>query len=624
MKSIQNLLPIFLLIFLCSWNTTNISLIKISGTVTDADTGELLPGVSVILKGTATNTVTDIDGFYELKVATAKEKLVFSMIGYTKQEVAIGNQKIINVQLAPDIQTLSEVVVTGYSSVTRKQMTAAIATSGHRPSFGHMAEIQESYYPPHNTEEYDAIDDNIFREVKSSPLSTFSIDVDNASYSNMRRFINNGQMPPKDAVRIEEMINYFTYDYPQPKNEEPFSINTEVSKCPWNPDHQLVHIGLQGKRIATEDLPPSTLVFLIDVSGSMQHYNKLPLLKSAFRLLVNELRPQDHVSMVVYAGAAGVVLPATAGNQKKEILAAIDKLEAGGSTAGGAGINLAYEIAQKNFKEGGNNRVVIATDGDFNVGASSNAEMERLIAQQRESGVFLTVLGFGMGNYKDSKLEGLADKGNGNYAYIDNILEAKKVLVSEFGGTMFTIAKDVKLQIEFNPANVKGYRLIGYENRTLQNEDFNNDKKDAGDLGAGHSVTALYEIIPADSEKSPYLNPVDDLKYQRPTEQISNATQTKELLTIKLRYKKPEGSRSHLLEEIVLNEAIDPSKTSDNFRFSAAVASFGMVLRESTFKGNASYKSALTLARNAMGKDDEGYRTEFLKLIQASQLLAGN
>ncbi len=624
MKSIQIPIAIFFLLLLSSWSTTNVSMIKLSGTVTESGSGITLPGVSVLLKGSTIGTSTDTSGYYEIEVPSGNATLVFNHVGYVTQEVYVGKQKIIHVRMDPDLQSLSEVVVVGYGAATRKQMTAGVAITSPYTTGSYNFNLKEPYYPPHNTEEYDAIEDNIFREVGKNPLSTFSIDVDNASYSNMRRFINSGQMPPKDAVRIEEMINYFTYDYPQPKDEQPFSINTEVSACPWNPDHQLVHIGLQGRRISTENLPASNLVFLVDVSGSMQDYNKLPLLKSAFKLLINELRPQDHVSVVVYAGAAGVVLPATPGSNKKEILAAIEKLEAGGSTAGGAGIQLAYDIAQKNFKKDGNNRVIIATDGDFNVGASSNAEMERMIEEKRESGVFLTVLGFGMGNYKDAKMEGLANKGNGNYAYIDNILEAKKVLVNEFGGTMFTIAKDVKLQIEFNPANVKGYRLIGYENRVLNNEDFNNDKKDAGDLGAGHSVTALYEIIPANIHDSPFLQPIDDLKYQKSEKGIEATTQVDELLSIKLRYKSPEGSRSRLLEETVLNKAIALDETTDNFRFSAAVASFGMLLRDSEFKGKATYGTVLELAKGAAGKDTEGYRFEFINLIKSSQLLANN
>ncbi|NEQ84171.1 MAG: VWA domain-containing protein, partial [Moorea sp. SIO2I5] len=345
-----------------------------------------------------------------------------------------------------------------------------------------------------NRENYSPIDENAFKRVKHNPLSTFAIDVDTASYSNLRRFLNNGQLPPTDAIRIEELINYFNYDYPEPESDRPFSITTEISQAPWNPTHQLVHIGIQGEKMAIEDLPPSNLVFLLDVSGSMNSPNKLPLLKDAFRMLVNELREEDQVSIVVYAGAAGMVLPPTPGNQKDKILTAIENLNAGGSTAGGAGIKLAYKLAHNNFIKSGNNRVILATDGDFNVGVSSDTELVKLIEQKRKKGVFLTVLGFGTGNLQDSKMEKIANKGNGNYAYIDNELEAKKVLVNEIGATLLTIAKDVKIQVEFNPAKVQGYRLIGYENRRLKDEEFNDDTKDAGELGAGHTVTALYEI----------------------------------------------------------------------------------------------------------------------------------
>ena len=350
-----------------------------------------------------------------------------------------------------------------------------------------------------NTEQYNRIYDNEFLMAKDNPLSTFSIDVDTASYSNIRRFLNNNQLPPKDAVRIEEMINYFSYDYPQPKENEPFSVTTEVAACPWNKDHQLVLIGLQGRNVETANLPPSNLVFLLDVSGSMQDTDKLPLIKSAFRLLVDQLRPQDRVSIVVYAGSSGLVLDSTPGDQKQVILQAIDSLNAGGTTAGGEGIKLAYEIAKKNLMKDGNNRVILATDGDFNVGVSSDGDLIRMIEEKRNDGIFLTILGFGMGNYKDAKMEQLADKGNGTIAYIDNLLEAKKVFVSGLSGTLLTIAKDVKIQVEFNPTKIKAYRLIGYENRMLKKEDFNDDKKDAGEIGAGHSVTALYEIALADS-----------------------------------------------------------------------------------------------------------------------------
>jgi Ca-activated chloride channel family protein len=474
--------------------------------------------------------------------------------------------------------------------------------------------------PVHNTEEYSTIDENIFHNPVRRPLSTFSIDVDAASYSNIRRFISASQMPPKDAVRIEEMINYFTYDYAQPDGDVPFSINTEAGTCPWDEDHYLIHIGLQGKNIPTENLPPSNLVFLLDVSGSMNQVNKLPLLKSAFKLLVEKLRPEDKVSIVVYAGAAGLVLPPTSGDQKQTIIAALDRLQAGGSTAGGQGIKLAYKTARQNFLQDGNNRIILATDGDFNVGESSNAAMERLIEEERKSGVFLTVLGFGMGNYKDSKMEILADKGNGNYAYIDNILEAKKVFVNEFGGTLFTIAKDVKIQVEFNPDHVQAYRLIGYENRKLRDEDFNNDKKDAGELGSGHTVTALYEIIPVGVQDK-YTGTIDPLKYQAPKSD-KKKNYGNEIMTVKLRYKAPDGDTSKLISETINNKVLSFDKTSENFRFSASVAGYGMILRDSEFKGKVDFDKALEWANGSKGADKEGYRAEFIRLVESTKLIS--
>lgn len=437
--------------------------------------------------------------------------------------------------------------------------------------------------------------------------------MDNASYSNIRRFINSGYLPPADAVRIEEMINYFKFNYPEPKGEHPFSVYTELAICPWNRNHRLLQVGLRGKSIDKSTLPPSNLVFLIDVSGSMDDPNKLPLLKSAFGLLVNELRAQDHVAIVVYAGAAGLVLESTPGNRKETIMSAIDNLEAGGSTAGGAGLKLAYREAEKNFVIGGNNRIILATDGDFNVGESSNGGMERLVEEKGEQGVFITVLGFGMGNYKDDKMEIIADKGNGNYAYIDNLQEARKVLVREFGGTLFTIAKDVKFQLEFNPAMVESYRLIGYENRLLNDEDFNDDTKDAGEMGSGHMVTALYELVPNGSGES--LPSIDPLKYQaskiRHEENYSD-----ELLTIKVRYKKPDGKTSMLLEKPVKGTNDDIEEASDNLRFAAAVAEFGMILRESEFKGSSNLESAAKLAKSGRGEDEDGYRSELIRLIE--------
>ncbi|MDH5599555.1 MAG: von Willebrand factor type A domain-containing protein, partial [Cyclobacteriaceae bacterium] len=564
---------------------------------------------------------------YSIKVKDENSILVFSFVGFVTREVRVGSRKIIDIKLISDNKSLDEVVVIGYATESKKEShpmnEASVPLEKALRGKASGLKVQGYNGEPglvHNTEEYDAISENIFHSALNEPLSTFSIDVDAASYSNMRRFINNGQIPPKDVVRIEEMINYFNYDYPQPKGEHPFNVISELADAPWNPNHKLVHIGLQGLEIPTEDLPASNLVFLIDVSGSMNSPNKLPLLKSAFNLLLQELRPQDQVAIVVYAGAAGVVLPSTSGACKSEIVNALNQLSAGGSTAGGAGIKLAYRIASENYIEGGNNRIIIATDGDFNVGESSNAAMERLVETERDRGVFLTVLGFGMGNYKDSKMETLADKGNGNYAYIDNITEAKKVLVNEFGGTLFTIAKDVKLQIEFNPAKVQAYRLIGYENRKLNNEDFENDKKDAGELGSGHTVTALYEIIPV-GVKSEFIK-ITDLKYQKIKPERNN-NELEEWMTVKFRYKKPDGLKSVLLSHVIKGNGEDFNQSSEDFKWSASVASFGMLLRDSEFKQNCSFDMTLKIAREARGEDKEGYRAEFIKLVESVMNMKG-
>ena len=473
----------------------------------------------------------------------------------------------------------------------------------------------------YDAEEYNRIEENLFLRASINPLSTFSIDVDTAAYSNLRRFIEQGQLPPKDAVRIEELINYFPYEYPEPEGDRPFSITTELSAAPWNPTHQLVSIGLQGKRLATEELPPSNLVFLLDVSGSMNSPNKLPLLKKAFRMLVDRLSAKDRVAIVVYAGAAGLVLPPTPGNQKDKIIDAIERLEAEGSTAGGKGIQLAYEVARQNFMPEGNNRVILASDGDFNVGISSESELVQLIEDYRDRGVFLSVLGFGMGNLKDAKMEQLADKGNGNYAYIDRPLEAKKVLVKEMGATLHTIAKDVKIQVEFNPAKVLAYRLIGYENRLLRSQDFNDDTKDAGELGAGHSVTALYEIVPVGVQSSVELQPVDSLRYQQNPALLA-AYNSNELMLVKLRYKAPDATESQLIQQPLLDRATKLENASNNFKFAAAVAELGMLLRDSQFKGNASFEQVLQLANQSKGTDLDGYRGEFIELVEKSKTLA--
>jgi Ca-activated chloride channel family protein len=471
-----------------------------------------------------------------------------------------------------------------------------------------------------NTEEYDHFLDNIFKTPASAPLSTFSIDVDAASYSNLRRFLlQYGQKPPKDAVRIEEMVNYFTYNYEQPKGEHPFSIITEVAAAPWNENHKLVHIGLQGIKPDYESMQPSNLVFLVDVSGSMSDPNKLPLLISSFKLMVNELRPDDRVAIVVYAGAAGLVLPSTPAKDKQTIISALERLTAGGSTAGGAGIALAYKVAQENFREGGNNRVILATDGDFNIGTSSTSELVRMIEEKRKSGIYLTIAGFGMGNYKDGRMEQISNAGNGNYFYIDNLSEAKKVFVTELRATLFTIAKDVKIQVEFNPDIVAAYRLIGYENRILNSEDFNDDKKDAGELGAGHTVTALYEIIPVGVE-SEFIKDVDPLKYQNNNSPVT--TSGKELLTVKFRYKKPDEDVSRLIVKTLRDEERSWEKASEDFRWSASVAGFGMLMRDSEFKGKSSYGQVLTIANGAKGVDTEGYRAEFIQMVKSLELIA--
>ena len=466
-----------------------------------------------------------------------------------------------------------------------------------------------------NTESYSRLEDNPFLEAKQNPLSTFSIDVDTASYANVRRLLTSGTRPPKDAVRIEELVNYFPYRYPAPEGDSPFAVHAETMPCPWNPGHRLVKLGLKGRELETKTRPAANLVFLLDVSGSMSDSNKLPLLKAALKLLVSQLRDDDRVAIVVYAGASGLALPSTPGSQKPTILAALEELNAGGSTNGAAGIQLAYRTAAENFRPGGINRVILATDGDFNVGTSSEGELTRLIEEKAKTGVFLTVLGLCMGNYKDSMLEKLADKGNGNYAYLDTLHEAKKVLVEQAAGTLVTIAKDVKLQVEFNPARVAAYRLIGYENRLLRSEDFNDDQKDAGELGAGHTVTALYEIVTAgDGVKLPGVDP---LKYQRPAVVKEESS---ELMTVKLRYKHPEGEESRLISFAVQDSPGQAlGQATPDARFAAAVAEFGLLLRDSPHKGQASWTSVMDLASGAAG--DDVYRREFLELVKTAQAL---
>lgn len=567
--------------------------IKITGTVTNAETGIALAGVNIVEKGTSNGTQTNFDGNYKI-TAQIGNILSFNYIGYQEVKIKVTpDQKIIDVKMKTASPELDQVVVTAYG------ISQGYARRNYRP----LPPITE-------TESYDRIEENSFQSVATSPLSTFSIDVDKASYSNIRRMINHGQKIPKDAVKVEEMINYFHYDYPDPNGKHPFSITTEIAESPWNAHTKLVRIGLKGKKVSVENAPASNLVFLIDVSGSMQPPNRLPLLQSAFKVLVEQLREKDQVSIVVYAGSAGLVLEPTSGANKEKIYKAIDNLRAGGSTAGGAGINLAYKIAEENFIEGGNNRVVLATDGDFNVGMSSNRSMEELITEKRESGVFLTCLGVGMGNYRDSKIETLADKGNGNHYYIDTMQEAQRVLGTEFFGTIYTIAKDVKIQVEFNPEKVQAYRLIGYENRMLEDEDFKNDKKDAGELGSGHNVTAFYEIIPTGVE-SKYMKDIPDLKYT----QTKSTGNSEEILTVKFRYKDPEGEKSKLIVKTVKDSNKPIEKASADFKFAAAVALFGMQLRDSEFISTDDTSDVIALAEAGRGEDEAGYRSEFIRLV---------
>lgn len=605
----------------------------LKGRITDKSSGIALKDASIMLyqnNAQKAETKSDSDGTYIFKnLIPGSYNIKVNLKGYkiiNQQSISIlaNKSKELNFQLEiltdkqqqePEILEVLTIEAEEEDFTFFHEAKSMLRQKGGKGvlAIGYAASY-DAIYVEHNTESYDLINENIFKEVINNPLSTFSVDVDRASYSNVRRFLNQNQLPYKDVVRIEEMINYFDYDYPQPVGEDPFSVNMEINKCPWNTEHELLLIGLQGKEIETDKIPAGNLVFLIDVSGSMNSPNKLHLLKQAFKILVDNLRPQDKVAIVVYAGAAGVVLESTSGKDKKKILAALDQLQAGGSTAGGAGIKLAYNIAKQNFIKNGNNRVILATDGDFNIGASSDAEMVRLIEERRDDGVSLSILGFGMGNYKDSKMELLSNAGNGNYAYIDNILEAKKTFGKEIWGTLYTIAKDVKFQVEFNPAQVKAYRLIGYENRMLNKEDFNDDKKDAGEIGSGHTVTALYEIIPAGSNEK--ISDVDPLEYQQ-----IKVVDSKNLLTVKLRYKKPDEDVSKLIVYKVTRKDIGKSIASENFSFAASVAEFGMLLRDSEFKAESDFNHVLSLAMSAKGKDEYGYRSEFLKLVETAQLL---
>jgi len=595
--------------------------ITLTGTVTDRNTGSPLAGAQVSIQGESRGGLTNRQGSYILSLpdgwAGREVTVVAEALGYartTRTVTLSSGTTTLHFALAPEGQELEEAVPSDprvKQELTRTRLDAAQGFMA--PAAALMT--RGGYPPQFNTESYALIQENRFLSVAANPLSTFSVDVDRASYANVRRFISDGMRPPVDAVRIEELINYFPYEDPEPRGEHPLAIRAEVAPAPWQPLHHLVRIGVKAHAIDMEEAPASNLVFLLDVSGSMHSPDKLPLLKTAFRMLVDQLRPRDRVAMVVYAGAAGLVLPSTPGSQKDEILAAIDGLQAGGSTAGGAGLKLAYKVAAENHVRGGNNRVILATDGDFNVGASSDAEMVRLIEEKREQGTFLTVLGFGTGNLKDSKMEQIADHGNGNFAYIDNALEARKVLVSEMGGTLLTVAKDVKIQVEFNPTRVAAYRLIGYENRLLENEDFNDDRKDAGEVGSGHTVTALYEVIPMGVD-SPALEEtgVDPLRYQDVPVQSASA-ESPELLFVKLRYKNPDGDTSHLMELPVVER---DGRPSTDLRFASAVAAWGMLLRDSEHCQGFTLDQVAEIARGALGQDKGGYRAEFLRLVEAT------
>ena len=618
-------------ILLCTMSCWIYSQHVISGIIKDID-GEILIGANILEKGTANSTITDFDGSYSLTVQDSIHSIIIvAFTGYISSEIKVEGKHEINSILSYG-HLLDEIVVTGYAPVKRLQnVTGSVAiveynsmnnsgsstlqgrTSGVRIRGSNSISSNSITHIEYDTdnESYSAISSNKFKNVSSDPLSTFSIDVDRASYSNIRRFINNGILPPPDAVRIEEMINYFNYEYPNPSEEHPITIINEVAPCPWNKKNKLIHIGMKASDLLTEELPTSNLVFLLDVSGSMSSMNKLPLLKKSMVHLVNNLRSTDQVSIVVYAGSSGLVLPPTSGDQKDKIMAAMDKLDAGGSTAGGQGIKLAYKIAAENKEQFDNSRIILATDGDFNVGINSDGALQRLIEEKRKSGIYLTCLGFGMGNYKDSKLEVLADKGNGNYAYIDNINEAKKVLGEEFAGTVYTVAKDVKIQIEFNPKLVEKYKLIGYENRLLNNEDFEDDSVDAGEIGLGHSVTAIYEITPR-KEK---LNKGERRYVKQSVKHFGK--KAKELAFIKVRYKNIDAKKSIEFHQAV--KEVSSDQISNNVSFSSAVALFGLILREDKTATKRSYDDVLALASTSLASDDKGHKKEFIELVNSAR-----
>ena len=643
------LLIVFILALIVS-TVTAVETGRITGIVVTAETGKPLPYANVVVVGTKMGGMTLTDGTFTIVGVPAGTYTVkVMMMGYKpvdKHNVVVEPGETVKIEFKMEEQIVgrTQEIVVGAEQVQIDVKGSSVPHSQSLPApgvphirGGRSGNVQfqlggcrpPGYYCPPgrhypNTEEYDQLDENDFMPVIGNPLSTFSIDVDVASYANTRRFIMADRLPPKDAIRVEEFINYFDYDYEKPDGDVPFSINLEYAVCPWNAEHNLVHIGLQGEELVEEDRRPSNLVFLIDVSGSMEPENKLPLLQKAFLLLVDELADDDQVAIVTYACQAGVALEPTFGRDRKKIKHAIRRLHAGGSTAGHAGIQLAYDLADACFIPGGNNRVILATDGDFNVGVSNTPELVEMIEEKRDTGIFLTILGFGIGNYKDGRLEQLADKGNGNHAYIDNLLEAKKVFVDDLTSTLYTIAKDVKIQVEFNPVKVASYRLIGYENRLLNKEDFADDKKDAGEIGAGHSVTALYEIVPAEYGDDDVLDDgtivTGDLKYME-AKLSPEALESGEIVTVHVRYKEPDDDTSKLITNVIAGEPVAVKKSSNALRFSAAVAMYAMILRESAHTGDIQLENVRVLAKGAMGDDPHMYRAEFIRQVERTMLI---
>lgn len=599
---------------------------SLRGNVTDSQTGESLVSCSILVVGTTFGAATDLSGTYvisSLPVGTYTIKTVY--VGYdskaiTGVKIEPGKETLLNFALAPSTIQAEEIVVSAdRPEISLNNTNSVKAVSGASLMFraGKAREIGyvvEGVPVPGNTEKYAPIHENRMLSARDNNFSTFSADVDRAAWATIRRFLNDNMLPDQGALRIEEMVNYFPYDYPAPVEDEPFSVTQTYTDCPWNPQVRLVSIGIQSRKI--EKVRPNNLVFLIDVSGSMDSPDKLPLVRQSLAMLLDHLAPQDRIAIVVYAGAAGMVLPSTPVSEKEVIEKAIAGLKAGGSTAGGVGIRLAYSIAGENFIREGNNRIILATDGDFNVGISSTSELTRFIESQRKTGIYLTALGFGSGNYRDELLQELADRGNGNHGYIDGLTEAKKILVDELQGTLVTVAKDVKIQVEFNPAKVDSFRLIGYENRMLNKEDFKDDKRDAGEVGSGHQVTALYEIFPAarnsqDSQEGSYTR----------MELTEKALKSDDLLTVRIRYKNPEDTVSRELSSVLKDKITPLAETEASTRFATAVAEFGLVLRESPYRANATCSSAIQRAEAARGKDQEGYRSEFISLVKKADLM---